>query len=64
MIPIFGPTRLIAKYRYLFGRERGSQTIADQLRAKLTGREEQVVASKPTDNSQAYDAYLRAWHIH
>src|SRR5438067_2273008 len=32
---------------------------ADQLRAKLTGQEEQVIAAKPTDNIQAYDAYLR-----
>jgi tetratricopeptide (TPR) repeat protein len=29
------------------------------LRAKLTGQEEQVIAAKPTDNSEAYDAYLR-----
>src|SRR5213595_2725629 len=36
-----------------------SKDIADQLRAKLTGREEQVIAAKPTDNPQAYDAYLR-----
>src|ERR1700745_1158283 len=35
------------------------KAIADQLRAKLTGREEQVIAAKPTDNSEAYDAYLR-----
>jgi TolB-like protein len=33
--------------------------IADQLRAKLTGREAQVIAAKPTDNPEAYDAYLR-----
>jgi TolB-like protein/Tfp pilus assembly protein PilF/predicted Ser/Thr protein kinase len=33
--------------------------IAEQLRAKLTGREEQVIAAKPTDNTDAYDAYLR-----
>jgi TolB-like protein/Tfp pilus assembly protein PilF len=33
--------------------------IADQLRAKLTGQEEQVIAAKPTDNPEAYDAYLR-----
>src|SRR5262249_7766966 len=31
----------------------------DQLRAKLTGQEEQVIAAKPTDNPEAYDAYLR-----
>ena len=36
-----------------------AKVIADQLRAKLTGREEQVIAAKPTDNPQAYDAYLR-----
>jgi len=29
------------------------------LRAKLTGREKQVIAAKPTDNPEAYDAYLR-----
>jgi TolB-like protein/class 3 adenylate cyclase/Tfp pilus assembly protein PilF len=36
-----------------------AKSIADQLRAKLTGREEQVIAAKPTDNVEAYDAYLR-----
>src|SRR6266699_2842366 len=36
-----------------------AKVIADQLRAKLTGREEQVIAAKPTDNTEAYDAYLR-----
>src|SRR5262249_15815857 len=36
-----------------------AKTIADQLRAKLTGHEEEVIAAKPTDNPQAYDAYLR-----
>ena len=36
-----------------------AKTIADQLRVKLTGYEEQVIAAKPTDNPQAYDAYLR-----
>src|SRR5207247_6487670 len=29
------------------------------LRAKLTGDEERVIAAKPTDNPEAYDAYLR-----
>src|SRR5207249_11129674 len=33
--------------------------IADQLRAKLTGEEERVIAAKPTNNPEAYDAYLR-----
>jgi len=32
---------------------------ADQLRAKLTGQEEKVITAKPTDNPEAYDAYLR-----
>src|SRR4029077_18594299 len=36
-----------------------AKAIADQLRAKLTGQEEQVIATKPTDNPEAYDAYLR-----
>jgi TolB-like protein/class 3 adenylate cyclase/Tfp pilus assembly protein PilF len=36
-----------------------AKAIADQLRAKLTGEEKQVIAAKPTDNAQAYDAYLR-----
>ena len=37
-----------------------AKAIADQLRAKLTGEEEQEIAAKPTDNPEAYDAYLRA----
>src|SRR6478609_8001782 len=36
-----------------------AKAIADQLRVKLTGREEQIIAAKPTDNPEAYDAYLR-----
>src|SRR6266498_2827419 len=36
-----------------------AKAIADQLQAKLTGQEEQVIAAKPTDNPEAYDAYLR-----
>src|SRR5438552_2454163 len=36
-----------------------AKAIADQLRAKITGQEEQVIAAKPTDNIEAYDAYLR-----
>jgi TolB-like protein/class 3 adenylate cyclase/Tfp pilus assembly protein PilF len=36
-----------------------AKAIADQLRAHLTGREEQEIAAKPTDNVEAYDAYLR-----
>jgi TolB-like protein/Tfp pilus assembly protein PilF len=33
--------------------------IADSLQAKLTGREEQAITANPTNNPQAYDAYLR-----
>ncbi len=36
-----------------------AKAIADQLRAKLTGQEEQVIAARPTENPEAYDAYLR-----
>jgi serine/threonine protein kinase/predicted Zn-dependent protease len=36
-----------------------ARAIADQLRARLTGQEEQLIAAKPTDNPEAYDAYLR-----
>jgi Predicted integral membrane protein len=33
--------------------------IAESLQAKLTGHEEQVLAARPTNNPDAYDAYLR-----
>jgi TolB-like protein/Tfp pilus assembly protein PilF len=36
-----------------------AKAIAEQLRVHLTGREEQVIAAKPTNNPEAYDAYLR-----
>ena len=36
-----------------------AKTIAEQLRAKLTGRELDVIAATPTANAEAYDAYLR-----
>src|SRR5437016_12013391 len=36
-----------------------AKTIADQLRAHLSRQEEQVIAARPTDNPEAYDAYLR-----
>jgi TolB-like protein/class 3 adenylate cyclase/Tfp pilus assembly protein PilF len=36
-----------------------AKTIADQLQAKLTGREAEAIAAKPTNNPEAYDAYLR-----
>ena len=36
-----------------------AKAIAEQLRAKLTGQEEQVLANRPTENPEAHDAYLR-----
>ena len=36
-----------------------AKAIADQLQVRLTGREKEVIAAKPTDNPEAYDAYLR-----
>ena len=47
MTDIFGVESEIAK------------RIAESLQAKLTGREEQALAVKPTNNPEAYDAYLR-----
>ncbi|HEU5245879.1 MAG TPA: protein kinase, partial [Candidatus Udaeobacter sp.] len=36
-----------------------AKRIAESLQAKLTGDEEQALAVKPTNNPEAYDAYLR-----
>src|SRR5437762_642189 len=36
-----------------------AKAITGELRAHLTGREEQIITAKPTDNPEAYDAYLR-----
>jgi TolB-like protein/Tfp pilus assembly protein PilF len=36
-----------------------AKRIAESLQAKLTGREEQALAAKPTNNPEAYDTYLR-----
>ena len=36
-----------------------AKRIASSLQAKLTGREEQALALKPTNNPEAYDTYLR-----
>jgi len=36
-----------------------AQKIADSLKAKLSGSEEKELARVPTENSEAYDAYLR-----
>jgi TolB-like protein len=57
LIDIFGVESEIAK------------AIAESLRAKLTGGEQEALAVKPTNNAEAYDAYLRGlalearrWH--
>jgi len=48
------------KFTDIFGVESEiARRIAESLRAKLTGREEQALAVKHTNNSEAYDAYLR-----
>jgi tetratricopeptide (TPR) repeat protein len=36
-----------------------AKAIAEQLRVQLTGREAQIIATKPTENLEAYDDYLR-----
>ena len=36
-----------------------AETVAASLKAKLTGREQQALRSKPTDNPEAHDLYLR-----
>src|SRR5256884_3820708 len=47
LVDIFGVESEVAK------------AIADALQLKLTGGEQQALAAKPTNNSEAYDAYLR-----
>jgi serine/threonine protein kinase/Tfp pilus assembly protein PilF len=36
-----------------------AKRVTDSLQAKLSGREKQALAVKPTNNPEAYDAYLR-----
>ena len=36
-----------------------ARAVAESLQTKLTGREKQALAIKPTNNPEAYDAYLR-----
>jgi len=40
-----------------------AKRIAESLQAKLTPREQQALAVKPTDNPEAYEAYLRGLSI-
>jgi serine/threonine protein kinase/Tfp pilus assembly protein PilF len=44
----------------IFGMESDiAKGIAESLQAKITGREEQALAVRPTNNPEAYEAYLR-----
>ena len=36
-----------------------AKTVADMLQAKLTGSEQHVIAARPTENTEAYQLYLR-----
>jgi TolB-like protein/Flp pilus assembly protein TadD/class 3 adenylate cyclase len=36
-----------------------AKSIADQLQVKITGQEARIIFAKPTENVEAYDAYLR-----
>jgi len=48
------------KLNNIFGVESEiARRITESLQAKLTGREEQALAARPTNNPEAYDAYLR-----
>ncbi len=48
------------KLNDIFGVESDiAKSIAESLRATLTGREAEALAVKPTNNPEAYDAYLR-----
>lgn len=40
-----------------------ARTIADQLQAKLSPKEEAALETRPTENLAAYDAYLRATQV-
>ena len=40
-----------------------AKAIAQQLQARLTGREQQALESKPTDNPEAHDLYLRGQYL-
>ena len=45
----------------IFSVESGvAKAVAAQLRMRLTAKEEQLVAAKPTENPEAYDVFLRA----
>ena len=48
------------KLENIFGVEGEVATaVAEALKAKLTGAEQQALKQKPTNNPEAYDAYLR-----
>src|SRR5205823_491667 len=48
------------KFENIFGVEAEVATaVAEALRTKLTGTEQKAIEQKPTNNPEAYDAYLR-----
>src|SRR6266567_719254 len=53
------------KLNNIFGVESEiARRITESLQAKLTDREEQALAARPTNNPEAYDAYLRGLALH
>jgi len=36
-----------------------AKSIAEQLQVKITGQEQRIISAKPTENVEAYEAYLR-----
>ena len=59
-IRIYGRILTTASSTDIFGVESEvAKAIAEALQAKLTGGEQRALAVKPTNNSEAYDAYLR-----
>ena len=58
--PISGPKPIDRTLTDVFAVESEvAQRVADSLRATLTSAEKANLASKPTENAAAYDAYLR-----
>ena len=54
-----GQTPMTARLTDIFGRERDRETHRRVVASEAAGREEQLLATKPTNNPEAYDAYLR-----
>jgi len=63
MIPSWAET-LIVKRRHFFVEREVAKIYRDQLRAKLLRPESKSLLLNPTDNPEAYDAYLPDWLTH